>query len=177
MTPWVYHPAAVSIFATRFLLWFVRVGGIRANSKISTILWPFPIISQPSYSWESLPNSATRQGISVGKEKFKFKNELTSLDDKLRIADKVHLKYLELGQEKIKILQELLLEVGAEAEFILAKAPVNVKGKRENVFKFCGWMDDQLWDFYFSHTFVFCSYHCEKYLESFLITQTRLNSL
>ena len=71
------------------------------------------------------------KGISVGKEKFKFKNELTSLDDKLRIAVKVHQKYLELGQEKISILQQLLLEVGSEAEFILAKAPVNVKGKNK----------------------------------------------
>jgi len=69
------------------------------------------------------------KGISVGKEKFKFKNELTSLDDKLRIADKVHLKYLELGQEKIQILQQLLLEVGSEAEFILAKAAKTAKGK------------------------------------------------
>jgi len=69
------------------------------------------------------------KGISVGKEKFKFKNELTSLDDKLRIADKVHQKYLELGQEKISILKQLLLEVGSEAEFILAKAPANVKAQ------------------------------------------------
>ena len=36
-------------------------------------------------------------GISVGKEKLKFKNDLTSLDDKLRIANKVNNKYLELG--------------------------------------------------------------------------------
>ena len=70
-----------------------------------------------------------KQGISVGNEKFKFKNELTSLDDKLRIAGKVHTKYLELGQEKISVLQELLAEVGAEAEFILAKTPSNAKGK------------------------------------------------
>lgn len=71
----------------------------------------------------------TAKGISVGNEKFKFKNELTSLDDKLRIADKVHAKYLGLGQEKIHLLQQLIAEVGAEAEFILAKAPSNVKGK------------------------------------------------
>ena len=36
-------------------------------------------------------------GISVGKEKLKFKSDLTSLDDKLRIANKVNNKYLELG--------------------------------------------------------------------------------
>ena len=36
-------------------------------------------------------------GISVGKEKLKFKNDLTSLDDKLRIANKVNNKYLQLG--------------------------------------------------------------------------------
>ena len=33
----------------------------------------------------------------MGKEKLKFKNDLTSLDDKLRIANKVNNKYLELG--------------------------------------------------------------------------------
>ena len=33
----------------------------------------------------------------MGKEKLKFKSDLTSLDDKLRIANKVNNKYLELG--------------------------------------------------------------------------------
>ena len=71
------------------------------------------------------------KGISVGKERFKFKNELTSLDDKLRIADKVHLKYLELAQEKISLLQELLIQVGdVEAETIFALTSNKAKGKQ-----------------------------------------------
>ena len=41
-------------------------------------------------------------GISVGKEKLKFKSDLTSLDDKLRIANKVNNKYLELGWTDVK---------------------------------------------------------------------------
>ena len=62
------------------------------------------------------------RGIHVGKDKINVKNELTSLDDKLRIADKVHAKYLGLGHEKIEALGQLLREVGAEAEFIFAEA-------------------------------------------------------
>ena len=74
------------------------------------------------------------KGISVGKEKFKFKNELTSLDDKLRIADKVHLKYQELDQEKINLLQELLIQVGdVEAEKIFALTFNNTKGKQQTL--------------------------------------------
>ena len=38
----------------------------------------------------------------MGKEKLKFKSDLTSLDDKLRIANKVNNKYLELGWTDVK---------------------------------------------------------------------------
>ena len=73
-------------------------------------------------------------GISVGKEKLKFKSDLTSLDDKLRIANKVNNKYLELGWtdvkdyegwpwpsggEKSESLMELVKEAGEEAALIL----------------------------------------------------------
>ena len=58
----------------------------------------------------------------MGKRKMNVKNELTSLDDKLRIAQKVNAKYLGLGQEKIEALGQLVQEVGAEAEFIFAEA-------------------------------------------------------
>ena len=58
----------------------------------------------------------------MGKRKMNVKNELTSLDDKLRIAQKVNAKYLGLGQEKIEALGQLVQEVGSEAEFIFAEA-------------------------------------------------------
>ena len=60
------------------------------------------------------------KGISVGKEKMKFKNDLTSLDDKLRIANKVNDKYLGLEQEKVESLKELCFEFGVQSEEILA---------------------------------------------------------
>ena len=67
----------------------------------------------------------------MGKDKIGVKNELTSLDDKLRIADKVHTKYIGLGHEKIEALGQLLREVGAEAEFIFAEeaARKNSRGR------------------------------------------------
>ena len=49
----------------------------------------------------------------------KVKNELTSLDDKFRIANKVNAKYLESGSEKSKLLDELYEEVGTDAENVL----------------------------------------------------------
>ena len=70
----------------------------------------------------------------MGKEKLKFKSDLTSLDDKLRIANKVNNKYLELGWtdvkdyegwpwpsggEKSESLMELVKEAGEEAALIL----------------------------------------------------------
>ena len=58
-------------------------------------------------------------GISVGKEKLKCKNDLTSLDDKLRIANKVNTKYLALGAERGNSLEHLVREVGEEAEAVL----------------------------------------------------------
>lgn len=63
----------------------------------------------------------------MGKEKFKFKNDLTSLDDKLRIANKVNDKYLELGKEKIEKLKDLCFEIGVESEDILANYPNHIK--------------------------------------------------
>ena len=59
------------------------------------------------------------KGISVGKEKMKFKNDLTSLDDKLRIANKVNDKYLGLEKEKVETLRELCFECGVKSEEIL----------------------------------------------------------
>ena len=64
----------------------------------------------------------------MGKEKFKFKNDLTSLDDKLRIANKVNDKYLGLEKEKVDLLQELCLELGSPSEEILANYPNHIKG-------------------------------------------------
>lgn len=49
---------------------------------------------------------------------------MTSLDDKLRIANKVNNKYLELRIEKNKILEGLCLEVGKESESMLANCSV-----------------------------------------------------
>ena len=66
----------------------------------------------------------------MGKRKMNVKNELTSLDDKLRIAQKVNAKYLGLGQEKIEALGQLVQEVGAEAEFIFAEAEAARKNSR-----------------------------------------------
>ena len=54
-------------------------------------------ISFPVLEWYIFDWCFCCSGISVGKEKLKFKNDLTSLDDKLRIANKVNNKYLELG--------------------------------------------------------------------------------
>ena len=56
----------------------------------------------------------------MGKEKFKFKNDLTSLDDKLRIANKVNDKYLGLEKEKIEKLKALCFEFGVQSGEILA---------------------------------------------------------
>ena len=66
----------------------------------------------------------------MGKRKMNVKNELTSLDDKLRIAQKVNAKYLGLGQEKIEALGQLVQEVGAEAELIFAEAEAARKNSR-----------------------------------------------
>jgi len=70
-------------------------------------------------------------GISVGKEKLKFKNDLTSLDDKLRIANKVNNKYLELGGEKSESLEELLREAGEEAELVLENGLASSLAKKK----------------------------------------------
>ena len=60
--------------------------------------------------------------MSVGKEKLKFKNDLTSLDDKLRIANKVNEKYLALENEKIEKLKDLCFEFGVQSEEILSNS-------------------------------------------------------
>jgi hypothetical protein len=67
--------------------------------------------------------------ISVGKEKLKFKNDLTSLDDKLRIANKVNTKYLGLGGEKSELLAGLLADVGEEGEAVLENGCSGLKKK------------------------------------------------
>ena len=56
----------------------------------------------------------------MGKEKFNFKNDLTSLDDKLRIANKVNDKYLALERDKIEKLKDLCFEFGVQSEEILS---------------------------------------------------------
>ena len=72
----------------------------------------------------------------MGKEKLKFNNEMTSLDDKLRIANKVNNKYLELGVEKTKLLEDLCAEVGKEADNIITNCSVIAKeGKPGNYWK------------------------------------------
>ena len=70
-------------------------------------------------------------GISVGKEKLKSKNDLTSLDDKLRIANKVNTKYLELGEEKRVSLEHLVREVGEEAEAVLDNTFIPAAKKKD----------------------------------------------
>ena len=76
----------------------------------------------------------TAKGISVGKEKFKFKNDLTSLDDKLRIANKVNDKYLQLEREKTETLNLMSEEVGPGVEEILLNPPnKDGKGKIMNI--------------------------------------------
>ena len=60
--------------------------------------------------------------MSVGKEKLKYKNDLTSLDDKLRIANKVNEKYLALENEKIEKLKDLCFEFGVQSEEILSNS-------------------------------------------------------
>jgi len=69
----------------------------------------------------------TQISISVGKDKLKFKNDLTSLDDKLRIANKVNDKYLDLEKEKITKLKDLCFEIGDEYDRILANYPNHIK--------------------------------------------------
>ena len=44
----------------------------------------------------------------------RLKNDATSLTDKLRIANKVNNKYSESLMEKVKLLEELQIEVGPE---------------------------------------------------------------
>ena len=44
----------------------------------------------------------------------RVKNDATSLTDKLRIANKVNNKYSESLMEKVKLLEELQIEVGPE---------------------------------------------------------------
>ena len=44
----------------------------------------------------------------------RVKNDATSLTDKLRIANKVNNKYSESLMEKVKLLEDLQIEVGAE---------------------------------------------------------------
>ena len=72
-------------------------------------------------------------GISNGKEKVQCKNDLTSLDDKLRIANKVNNKYLELGGQKSDTLDSLLEEVGTEAETVLENGHCGDKKKEGEV--------------------------------------------
>ena len=82
------------------------------------------------------PQGVRKKGgaISVGKEKLKFSNEMTSLDDKLRIANKVNNKYLELRVEKNKILEELCIDVGKESETIIANCSVIGKEGEFHIF-------------------------------------------
>ena len=44
----------------------------------------------------------------------RLKNDATSLTDKLRIANKVNNKYSESLMEKVKLLEDLQIEVGPE---------------------------------------------------------------
>ena len=44
----------------------------------------------------------------------RLKNDATSLTDKLRIANKVNNKYSESLMEKLKLLEDLQIEVGPE---------------------------------------------------------------
>ena len=44
----------------------------------------------------------------------RVKNDATSLTDKLRIANKVNNKYSESLMEKVKLLEDLQIEVGPE---------------------------------------------------------------
>ena len=44
----------------------------------------------------------------------RLKNDATSLTDKLRIANKVNNKYSESLMEKVKLLEDLKIEVGPE---------------------------------------------------------------
>jgi len=49
----------------------------------------------------------------------KVKNDLTSLDDKFRIANKVNAKFLEAGSQKTSILEDLYKVVGVDTEKVL----------------------------------------------------------
>ena len=70
-------------------------------------------------------------GISVGKEKLKCKNDLTSLDDKIRIANKVNSKYLKLGSEKSDTLESMTKDVGEEALTVLENGNPTSNGNKK----------------------------------------------
>lgn len=62
----------------------------------------------------------------------KIKSDLTSLDDKFRIANKVNAKYLESGREKSNLLDELYKEVGVDTEKVLENT-IDLKKEGEHI--------------------------------------------
>ena len=67
----------------------------------------------------------------------RLKNDATSLTDKLRIANKVNNKYSESLMEKVKLLEDLQIEVGPEnVDELLNNATTNgilSSGEREGL--------------------------------------------
>ena len=59
----------------------------------------------------------------------KVHNDATSLNDKLRIANKVNTKYLDASADKSKMLENLELELGMDYNQLIALSNNNKPGK------------------------------------------------
>ena len=66
----------------------------------------------------------------------KVKNDLTSLDDKFRIANKVNAKFLEAGSQKTSILEDLYKVVGVDTEKVLENSFDFKKNGKLNSFRY-----------------------------------------